>query len=247
METPYLAFQLYSPLAAWGEQAVGETRRSSTHPGKSSIVGIVGAALGLKRDEEELLQQLDRHVGLGVKVFSSGDALRDYHTSQAPKPRRKGKYMTRKDELDVPEDRISTILSSREYRMESGWVVALWSRSDSEAFRLEKIGEALRRPAFCLYLGRKSCPPALPLNPILQSSASLKEALDEYPEGMPLTDTARNSTRYFWEGSPQPNGGMVPGMAWDQIVPRYDHCGNRRQWQFRPREEFMSFGERKAG
>lgn len=247
METPYLAFQLYSPLAAWGEQAVGETRRSSTHPGKSSIVGIVGAALGLQRVEEGLLQDLDRQIGMGVKVFSSGDALRDYHTSQVPKPRRKGEYMTRKDEMEAPDDRISTILSSREYRMESGWVVALWSRSASGSFSLEKIGEALRHPAFCLYLGRKSCPPALPLNPVLRSSTSLKNVLDEYPESMPLTDMARNSIRYFWEGSPQEQGGMVPGMAWDQIVPRYDICGNRRQWQFRPREEFMSFGERTAG
>ncbi len=44
--------QLYGPLAAWGEQAVGGVRRSATHPSKSAILGLCAAAQGIRRDEE---------------------------------------------------------------------------------------------------------------------------------------------------------------------------------------------------
>ena len=47
----YLVFQLYGQLASWGDIAVGETRPSALTPTKSAILGLVAAALRLKRPD----------------------------------------------------------------------------------------------------------------------------------------------------------------------------------------------------
>ncbi|WP_295540003.1 CRISPR-associated protein Cas5, partial [Thiolapillus sp.] len=48
----YLVFQLYAPLASWGGQAVGQERPSDDHPGRSALLGLLAAALGIRREEE---------------------------------------------------------------------------------------------------------------------------------------------------------------------------------------------------
>lgn len=48
----FLVFQLQGPMAAWGDTAVGEFRPSLDAPGLSSLVGLLGAALGLRREDE---------------------------------------------------------------------------------------------------------------------------------------------------------------------------------------------------
>ncbi len=51
--TEYLVFRLYAPLASWGEAAVGESRPTATYPGRGAIIGLLGAALGVRRDDDE--------------------------------------------------------------------------------------------------------------------------------------------------------------------------------------------------
>nr|WP_284509571.1 CRISPR-associated protein Cas5 [Salinivibrio costicola] len=45
----YLVFRLYGPLASWGEPAVGGDRPTSAYPSRSAVLGLLGAALGIKR------------------------------------------------------------------------------------------------------------------------------------------------------------------------------------------------------
>ena len=44
----------------------------------------------------------------------------------------------------------------------------------------------------------------------------------------------RQDVSYFWEEHP------APGMTETQIVERYDQPISRTQWQFAPRQEFMT-------
>ncbi|MCV6614557.1 MAG: CRISPR-associated protein Cas5, partial [Cellvibrionaceae bacterium] len=53
----YLVFRLYGAMASWGQPAVGETRHSGTYPSKSAVTGLLGAALGIKRSQEQALAQ----------------------------------------------------------------------------------------------------------------------------------------------------------------------------------------------
>ncbi len=64
----YLLFRLYGPMASWGEIAVGETRHTASYPGKSAIIGLMAAALGIKRTESEKQQQMQQGYSLAVEV-----------------------------------------------------------------------------------------------------------------------------------------------------------------------------------
>jgi len=237
-----LLFQLHGPLASWGEPAVGEYRPSATHPGKSQIGGILGAALGLSREREEDLAALVSGYGLAVRIDSEGELLRDYHTTQVPPAKRKRRFLTRRDELAVPD--LYTILSRRDYRVDAAWTCALWPY-EAAPHDLATIAQALRRPRFTLYLGRKSCPPALPLAPQVIEAPTLKAAFSAYPGDEQLIvgltgggERLTEKRRYFWE-EPLAEG-LESGFEDTEIlwkVPRRDQPISRRRWQFDTRDE----------
>ncbi len=232
-----LLFQLYSPLASWGEAAVGEYRSSATHPGKSQIAGLLGAALGLTRDREEDLGALASGYGLAVRIDAEGELLRDYQTTQVPPQRRGQRFSTRHDELATHD--LYTILSQRDYRIQAAWTCALWCR-EGMSHALEELAGALRSPRFAIYLGRKSCPPALPLNPRLIIAKTLKAAFTEYPADGQMMSGLKpgRQSRYFWE-EPLPTG-METGFTGQEklwVVPRRDLPGSRQRWQFGTRDE----------
>ena len=52
----YLVFRLYGPLASWGQAAVGGDRPTGLQPTRSAILGLLGAALGIKRDNNQDLE-----------------------------------------------------------------------------------------------------------------------------------------------------------------------------------------------
>jgi len=240
--TEYLVFRLYAPLASWGEAAVGESRPTASYPGRSAIIGLLGAALGVRRDDDEGQRQLRDGVGIAIKQRSPGSLLRDYHTVQVPASQSKVTYRTRRDELSAPRKVINTILSSRDYRCDGLWTVALWLTPQAE-LSLEDLERALEAPYFPLYLGRKACPPGAPLAPRREMFARLQDALDaDFPPLCGITaEEERRALRlpenvlYAWEGDAQAldgNGrGVESSEAWD--VPL-----NRRRWQFGPRTEY---------
>jgi len=82
----YLIFRLYGPMCAWGDIAVGEQRPSAGHPAKSAVLGLLAAALGVRRDEEGRQKLLADAYAMAVRVDVSGELLRDYHaiTVQTP-------------------------------------------------------------------------------------------------------------------------------------------------------------------
>ncbi len=81
----YLVFQLYAPLASWG-RSVWRIRHSATVPTRSALLGLLAAALGIRRDEEARLNNFNRHYHLAVHALASQDRwLRDYHTVSAPR------------------------------------------------------------------------------------------------------------------------------------------------------------------
>lgn len=231
----YLVFRLYGPLASWGQAAVGGDRPTGIYPGRSAIIGLLAAALGIRRSEEERQTQLNSSVTIAVKQLMPSSLLRDYHTTQAPSTRRNVRHLTRKSEL--AEDKLNTILSSRDYRCDGLWVVAISRTSDSK-YSLEELQQALLKPKFTLYLGRKSCPLALPLSPKVVSDVSLKDALDT--EFLPLTRSVKEDnlwlssngiTTYFWEGNKDDlaaEGTVMTTQPWDNPL-------SRTRWQFNQR------------
>ena len=226
----YLVFQLYAPLVAWGDQAVGQERPSADHPSRSALLGLLAAALGIDRADEQQHAQLSAACHFGIKLYTPGLALRDFHTAQVPPADKKAKHRyTRRDELR--EAKLGTILSFRSYRQDSLSVVALWL-GEGSAYSLTQLQNALREPRFHLYFGRKACPPAAPLSPELGQFVSMKQALDTYAPAEELKPlVGRTQPRYYWEPH------SASGLEETYRGPRYDQPISRRRWQFASREE----------
>jgi CRISPR system Cascade subunit CasD len=265
MMREYLLFQLYGPLAAWGDIAVGETRPSALTPTKSAILGLLAAAIGLRRPDtagneadrqawESAHAALASGYGLAVKVECLGLPLSDYHTAQVPssgKGKNRMVFATRRDELTrLARHDLHTILSRREYRQDAFCAVALWERS-GPPHPLSELKNSLLAPAFPLYLGRKSCPPALPLAPSVVIAPNVETAL----KAVSLAAAAEN-LKDFWRGR-QPETWLreaarsSPMLLWDAdaqtaLVPqethsRRDQPASRRRWQFAVRTEHRAY------
>ncbi len=265
----YLLFRLYGPLASWGEVAVGESRHTAVYPGKSALVGLLAAALGISRDEEERQIALAAGYRFAVKVISAGHPLRDYHTAQAPDSVGKFVYRTRRDELVVGKERLGTILSSREYRCDALSLVAVVA-VPSAPYTLAEIQTALLKPRFHLYLGRKSCPVAVPLNPLLREAGGFGEALDDYPFGplfisrflfnkaqKKIPDNAKLAESQLLSGLSNEDErvfaygdypvryyweGDSGDLASQQTLTRHDQPLSRARWQFSQRTEQLRIG-----
>lgn len=227
----YLVFHLYGPMAAWGDIAVGEYRPSFAHPSKSAIIGLLAAALGIRRDEEERQKNLAEACSFAVRVDAMGNLLRDYHTIQVPTSgtvRNPKTFHTRKAEL--AESVLNTILSSRDYRCDAVYTVAITLRNVAPC-SVNDLADALRKPVFTLYLGRKSCPLAFPLSPLVISAESVKEAMSKAPVPEELHDLLHEqSSLVYWEGE-------QGGYEREQVITRRDAPLSRKRWQFSERKE----------
>jgi CRISPR system Cascade subunit CasD len=232
----YLLFRLYSPLAAWGDIAVGEYRPSFAYPSKSAVMGLIAASLGLRRDQEEAQRALTESYSFAVKVDAMGNLLRDYHTTQVPPARRGVRHPTRRSELAFHG--LHTILSSRDYRNDALYTVALWGAGESLPYSLTQLREALKKPTFSLYLGRKSCPPSLPLGPILISSNTLRDAFEgaffEDAEFLGDTFPLAEYSSIYWEGD------VKSGFDEQHIITRRDDPVSVRRRQFAERREYYA-------
>ena len=224
-------------MASWGEIAVGEDRRSSDHPSKSALVGMIGAGLGINRDQEDIHSRLARTIGMASLVLSAGNPVEDFHTIQTPPQAelKKGAHFhTRKDELSIGADALETIISRREYRCDTFLGICLWMRDADGPFRLEEIANSLNAPAFFLYLGRKSCPPALPVSALVVEAASVLDAFREAAKKnvwFAKRLSSLSEAPMYWN----PDG--VPGIETLHVYQRRDEVLSRKRWTFSNRSE----------
>ena len=239
----FLLFHLYGPMASWGDIAVGEVRPTHSHPGKSAIIGMIAAAMGIKRDEEDKHTQLNKSYGLAIRVDASGTILRDYHTTQVPPDvaLKKRPASTRRDELEALDSyvkeggKVGAILSTRDYYCDAINTVLLWAKENAP-HSLNKLAESLANPEFTLYLGRKSCPASLPVNATVVSEKDIKSAFDKTPStGAELLKPIpkNNTVFYYWEDINAGEAGMEP----EHTNTRRDVIRSRIRWQFDNRQE----------
>ena len=237
----YLLFSLYGPWCSWGEVAVGEIRPSELRPTRSALLGLLGAALGFRRHQEEELAELAQAVRFAVLTLSPGTIQEDYHTVQTSVPGRHQRFTTRLDQLAGPRSDLATVLSRRQYRANAFYRVAV--AATAPCFSLERLQEALRRPALVLSLGRKSCPPALPLAPTVVETETLKEALERASPGDAvqrevlgrLLRDRREAPLLAWE-----EGFPAPGLTAERSLERRDQPTSRRPWLFATRRELAA-------
>jgi CRISPR system Cascade subunit CasD len=241
----YLVFLLHAPLGAMGGVAVGERRNGFDRPGKSAIVGLVAAGLGIDRSDEAAHTALADGYGLGLGEIASGHLLFDYHTAQTPPHRKNRRFATRREELAV--DDLGTILSVREYRTDPAYLVVLWVR-EAPRWNLSQLADALKRPHFTLYFGRKACPLGLPLHPRVVVADDVPSAIATY-----LADRSEDQAKFLHDlqldGSPfvlaLDLDGATDRANTMRIERRRDALESRHRWQFGLRSEVLRrFGDK---
>lgn len=168
--TDYLVFTLCANLAANGDLAGHERRGTLTWPGRSAILGLLAAARGVRRDDAAGLAALNP-LRIAVAVHDTGQPLRDYHTVQTVPTAAVRRPDSRAEALRRAGQAVNTTLTQRDYRSGVLYSVAVWGL-DMAPFR-----DALLRPVFTLYLGRKSCPLSAPPAPRLVAAEDAVAAL----------------------------------------------------------------------
>lgn len=149
-----LLLRLAGPLQSWGLTAKFDQRDTQRLPTKSAVVGLLACALGRRRDED--IQDL-KALRMGVRADQEGELVRDFHIAR---PEKSPPYVT-----------------SRYYLSDAVFLVGL----EGEDAMLEALEAALKKPAFPLFLGRRSCPPEGRLCLGIRKGIPLKEALFSEP------------------------------------------------------------------
>lgn len=140
--TSTLLLRLAGPLQAWGDSSRFTRRDTRAEPTKSGVLGLLAAAQGRRRSDP--IEDLAR-LRFGVRCDQRGRLVRDFQTAIRPaRGQRKAESMP---------------LSYRYYLADSVFLCGV----EGDRLLLEGLLEALRSPAFPLYLGRRSCPPTLPV------------------------------------------------------------------------------------
>ena len=201
-----LLLRLAAPLQAWGADSKFETRKTSREPTKSGVIGLLAAALGLRRNETEALARLAQ-LRFGVRVEQEGQLLVDFH-------------MARNEEKD------RSYVTYRHYLEDAVFLVGLESEDTA---LLQELVEALTHPAFPLYLGRRACPPTLPLCLGLRQEGLL-DTLQAEPA---LCPGGPKPTRIVLDAAPQ-----EPGAVPQRDMPlSYDP--RHRQYGYRSAREIL--------
>lgn len=169
MPNPYLLLWLEAPLQSWGSDSKFGRRDTQAFPTKSGVLGLVCSALGAGGEQHALLAEF---AELGQTVVSfvrykqtiegvikrdREPLLRDFHMVG-------GGY----DDQDpwasllIPKTREGkkavgggTKITYRYYLQDAAFAVVL----EVPINKAEIIAQALKNPAWDIYLGRKSCVP----------------------------------------------------------------------------------------
>ncbi|MFF3285907.1 type I-E CRISPR-associated protein Cas5/CasD [Streptomyces sp. NPDC003023] len=153
-----LTLRLAGPLQSWGASARFTRRTTESAPTKSGVVGMLAAAAGIERGDDDRLAPLAA-LRFGVRIDQPGTRIRDFHTAHHDVT---GKSMP---------------LSERYYLADAVFVAAL----EGDRTLLAEMHAALRAPVYAPFLGRRSCPPAQPVELGLRDDGDLMDVLREIP------------------------------------------------------------------
>lgn len=188
MSTNTLFLRLEGPLQAWGDRSSKYVfRRTSPAPTKSGVIGMILAAMGIDRDRAKAECWLDRlsQLTMGVRVDRPGWIWWDYHTVGAGTGNLTAEG---KVKITASTGEIETLVTWRQFLCDASFLVALQADDKDLGELIAQAEEALHNPVWTIYLGRKCCPPSMPIllpqrerEQQPERFGSLKEALTWVP------------------------------------------------------------------
>lgn len=170
MNVATLFLRLEGPLQSWGGRTIGRFRRTESVPTKSGVLGLLGAALGLSRQElNTRLEELNQ-LTMAVRVDRAGHIEEDYQTIGA-----KVGVLAADGEIKktAATREVEAIISPREFLIDASFLVIL--QGDSEL--IAELSGALQAPKWPLFLGRKRCVPGASVFGGVEQNVSLSDAI----------------------------------------------------------------------
>lgn len=170
----YLIIKLQGAMQSWGSHTYEDYRPSHIFPTRSAIIGLLGACIGIDREDitqrnalnnslTQLTVRADSRLTDSSKVPLKMHKITDFHTVQNA---RKVGGAFRKD----------AIVSRREYLCDAEFSVAMVFDKD-QGYSLETIKQAIQKPYYTPFLGRKSCPLQRPLYEAILAADNVQSAL----------------------------------------------------------------------
>lgn len=189
MRTCTLLLRLAAPLQSWDIESKFNKRRTGREPSKSGVIGLIAAAMGIRRNEDEKLAVL-ADMRFGIRVDREGALLRDYQIVKL----KKSDYLMHPYYDESIKD--ADYVTHRYYLSDAAFVVGLESNDET---LLQNIENALKQPVFPLFLGRRSCPPV----------GRLCLGIKQLPLEEALKEGGEEAVRYVLETNPEEQGVLL--------------------------------------
>lgn len=131
-----IALKLSGPMQSWGTDSHFNIRHTDYYPSKSALIGLVAAALGIKRNDDKISSLNSIHFC--VRIDQAGVLSNDYQTAHKSKGKKDDVYVTTRYYLS--DAVFSVVLGIDDYSM------------------AEKVFTGLCNPYYQLYMGRRAFP-----------------------------------------------------------------------------------------
>ncbi|MFJ9473369.1 type I-E CRISPR-associated protein Cas5/CasD [Streptomyces caniferus] len=189
---PGFLLHLTAPWQAWPAPGLFHTRPTMRFPTRSALTGLIGAALGIRRDPNTGAADLSELHPLRytVRIDRPGSQRRDFHTVGGGH-----EHTVPIAEGGTRSGNGGTLISERWYLADAAFTVAVHC---DDTVLTQRCTDALRAPVFPLYLGRRGFVPSYP--PLLLGPI---DAPQDELERLPLN-------RHH---APRPYGSDTPGEA----------------------------------
>lgn len=218
-----LILRLAGPLQSWGEHSTFGIRDTTAFPTRSGILGLLAAAQGRPRghalDEFEPLEVV-------VRVERPGVHMADFHTVGGGLPR---VATVRTASGSRRAEGATTLVSHRHYLTDAIFTVGIQAHDNDGAHLVSTLADALHKPVWAPYLGRRSCVPDQPL--LLR--AGIEDVDDELRTRTPLARPRRahseaNARAEMLYERP-PDGGEVSASTYELLdIPEHSGVADRR-------------------
>ena len=142
----YLVLKLHGVLQAWGGHTFEDYRPTELMPTRSGILGLLGACLGLDRQNLNAHQALSKSIKIAVrsdKRHLKTQRINDFHTVEK----------ARKSDGKVNKN---PVVSRREYLCDAVFTLLLEQQKEA-AYSIEILAKAVKNPIYTPFLGRRAC------------------------------------------------------------------------------------------
>ena len=170
MNNPYLLLWLEAPLQSWGHDSKFGRRDTLNFPTKSGILGLICSALGAGGEQTELLAEFTSLKQTAISFVRTKKTLQNTLIKRDREPLLRDFHMVGSgyDDKDpwasllIPKTSEGkkavgggAKMTYRYYLQDAAFAVLL----QVPGARVDTIVEALKSPAWDIYLGRKNCVP----------------------------------------------------------------------------------------